>query len=203
MSNLAFSTLPTQSPGVPAEYAPGRTRHIEIVTSRTQKRARPRLVYALVTVAGLFVILMAQLLLSIVLSDGAYQITGLQSAQTDLTRDQQTLTEQLDILKSPQSLSSKAEALGMIMNNGSPVYLNLADNSIIGTPKAATAVQGAVVGAGGSLIANSLLGTPPPTGTGEATAPPGTDPVTGAPASTTTGGSVASDPGALPSPNTH
>ena len=97
MTNLAYSAAVRPS-RTPLE-APTRTRHIEIVSTRTQRRARPRTIYALVTVAGLFVILMAQLLLSIVLSDGAYQISALQAQQTELSRDTQTYTEQLDVLK--------------------------------------------------------------------------------------------------------
>jgi hypothetical protein len=205
MTNLAFSPLPQGSPRVP-EYSPEHTRHIEIVTSRSQRRARPRLVYALVAVAGLFLILMAQLLLSIVLSKGAYEISSLQVAQTNLTRDQQTVTEQLNVLGSPQSLSAKAAALGMVQNNVSTTYLRLSDGAVIGTPAAAAA------GAPGdnALIANALIGTPvdpgaptPPGTPGAPTTPTSGTPTSGAPTTGTTTGSVPSIPGALPAPNTH
>ena len=55
-------------------------RHLEVVPSRAQRRARPRMLPALVTIGGIAVILLAQLLLSIVIADGAYQISALQSA---------------------------------------------------------------------------------------------------------------------------
>lgn len=196
MTNLAYSQ-PGRSPRVPAP-TPEHTRHIEIVSTRSQRRARPRTVYALVTVAGLFAILMAQLLLSIVLSNGAYQISALQTQQTELSRDAQTYTEQLDVLKSPQNLSARAEALGMVMSTAPAVYLRLSDGAVIGTPTAMRASQAAVIGAEGSLIPNSLLAAQPPQGT-EA-APSAT---TGAPSGATTAGSVASTPGVLPSPVTH
>jgi hypothetical protein len=193
MTNVAYS-LPARSPRVPT---PERTRHIEIVTTRSQRRARPRTVYALVTVSGLFVILMAQLLLSIVLSNGAYQISALQAQQTELSRDAQTYSEQLDVLKSPQNLSAQAEALGMVMSTAPAAYLRLSDGAIVGTPTAMQASQAAVIGTGGALIPNSLLATVPGTTTGA-----------GAPTGTAQGGSVASNqgastPGVLPSPVTH
>ncbi|WP_414172324.1 hypothetical protein [Clavibacter tessellarius] len=59
------------------------TRHIEVVATRGQRRARPRTVYALIVVGGLFVLLLAQLLLSIGLSDGAYAIQSLQQQQKE------------------------------------------------------------------------------------------------------------------------
>jgi hypothetical protein len=201
MTNLAYS-LPARSPRVPA---PERTRHIEIVTTRSQRRARPRTVYALVTVSGLFLILMAQLLLSIVLSNGAYQISALQAQQTELSRDAQTYSEQLDVLKSPQNLSAQAEALGMVMSTAPAAYLRLSDGAIVGTPTAMQASQSAVIGTGGALIPNSLLTTQPLPGTATGT---GTTTGAGAPTGTAQGGSVASTPGTstpgvLPSPVTH
>jgi hypothetical protein len=207
MTNLAYS-LPAESPRAPQTP----DRHIEVITSRSQRKARPRAIYALVTVVGLFVILMAQLLLSILLSNGAYEITALQTKQTELSRDAQTYTEQLNVLKSPQNLSAQAEALGMVMSTAPAVHLRLSDGAVIGTPTAMKASQAAVIGDNSALITNSLLtGLPAPgskvgsvvasgdAASGNAASTTGT----GAPATTTTGGSVASTPGALPSPVTH
>jgi len=194
MTNLAYS-LPARSPRGPA---PERAPHIEIVSTRSQRRARPRTVYALVTVAGLFVILMVQLLLSIVLSQGAYQISALQAQQTELSRDAQTYTEQLDVLKSPQNLSARAEALGMVMSTAPAVYLRLSDGAVIGTPTAMRASQTAVIGADGALVPNSLLPEQPAPGMDS-----GTTAAAGAPSGATATGSVASTAGVLPSPVTH
>ena len=116
------------------EFAPDveqQRRHIEIVATRAQRRARPRLVYAAVTVAGLFAILIAQLLLSIMVSDGAYKIAALQGVQKELSRDQQTLSEQLHVLQSPQHLAANAESLGMVANT-STAFLRLSDGKVIG-----------------------------------------------------------------------
>ncbi|GAB3606679.1 hypothetical protein GCM10027413_20880 [Conyzicola nivalis] len=213
MSNLAFAT-PLRAPA--EEQHP---RHIEIVSSRAQRRARPRAVYAVVAVAGLFVLFIAQLLLSIVVSDGAYRIAALQTSQRDLGREQQALSEQLDMLSSPQNLATQAESLGMVLSNTNPVFLRLADGAILGTAAAADAGESVITGSAGSLVPNSLLGGVP-----LVTATPTVDPAAaadaaaaaaaagaaatagqaaaGAPATAPTPGSVPSNPTTLPSPVT-
>lgn len=186
MSNLAF-TLPGHAP----QHPQAQPRHIEIVTTRSQRRARPRLAYSLIIIAGLFAVLATQLLLSIALADGAYQISALQTEQKELNRARQSVTEQLNVLNSPQNLAARAESLGMVSNN-SAVYLNLADGAVMGKPTAAKAGAGSVIGGNGSLlIANSLLDGVP--GTMEEKKPaatsgaPGVQPPTDSVASTSTG----------------
>ncbi len=171
-------------------------RHIEIVTTRAQRRARPKSFYAVLAVSAVFALFLAQLMLSIVLSDGAYQISSLQTEQNQLARTQQDLAEKLDLLASPQSLAQRAESLGMVVGSGSPAFLRLSDGALIGTPVAATGTSGAL-GPGGGLVANSLL-------------VPSSDPVnpetpqqpSGESSQNAEGGSVASSNGALASPTT-
>jgi hypothetical protein len=110
--------------------------------------------YAIVTVAVIFGIIVAQLLLSVAVSSGAYEISGLQSQNRELSRTQQSMNQDLDRLASPQNLAANAEALGMV-NNNTPVYLRLSDGAVLGSPEAAAA--GAGVTGGGTLVANSLL----------------------------------------------
>lgn len=190
---------------LPAEYD-SHPRHIEIVSTRSQKRARPRVIYALVAVAGLFVILMGQLLLSIWLSDGAYQISDLQQTQRDLSRDQQALGESLNVLQSPQNLAGQASALGMVMNTGSQGFLSLS-GGVTRAPTAATADT--TVAADAAIYTPNALITPDISALGAAAAAAAAAAVgTGAPAASTGAGSVASTPGApaqtvLPSPITH
>lgn len=149
MSALARSVVQPQ-------YEP-QPRHIEIVSTRAQRRARPRLFYALVTVAGLFAVLIAQLLLSIAVSDGAYQIASLQQQQRELQRDAETLTEAIQVLQSPQHLAVNAVALGMV-SNSSTAYLRLSDGAVLGSAVAATAGDRIVIGHDNStLVSNSLL----------------------------------------------
>lgn len=176
-----------------------RPRHIDIAPTRSQRKARPRAVYALVTVGGLFAILLAQLLLSIVVSDGAYQISGLQQEQKELTRDQQALREQLQVLESPQHLAANAETLGMVASAGT-AYLRLADGAVLGQPVAARTTDGIAVGPGGTpLVPNELLaGVPMAADDAVQTADAGA----GAPGTLPANGSVASTPQGLPSPIT-
>ena len=200
MSNALAIDLPAF---VPAEID-GHPRHIEIVSTRSQKRARPRAVYALVAVAGLFIILMVQLLLSIWLSDGAYQISGLQQTQRDLSRDQQALGESLNTLQSPQNLAGRASALGMVMNTGAQGFLSLT-GGVTRAPMAATADT--TVAADAAKFTPNALITPDLSAVGVVGAAGTTAAGTGAPGAPAANNSVASQtkgppPIVLPSPIT-
>ncbi len=194
-----MSALPLEAPGRPHSRKLETRRHLEVVSTRGQKRARPRAVYALVTIAGLFTILIAQLLLSIVVSNGAYQITSLQQVKNELSRDEQALTEQLQVLESPQHLAANAQALGMVTNS-STAYLRLSDGAVIGQPVAATASNGIRTGPnGGPLVPNQLLdgvGMTTASSTVDASALAGAPEAQGSPAS------VASTDAGIPSPIT-
>lgn len=156
MTNLA--TLPTVLPDddlagddVLGDSRPRRSP-IEIVTSRVQRQARPRILYALIATAALFVLLLTQLGVSIALSKGAYQISSLQDTQTSLSRTQQKYSEKLQVLSSPQNIANNATALGMVRNQN-PVYLDLSTQKVYGTPTPATSDAATA----GNLIPNSLL----------------------------------------------
>lgn len=226
-TNLAFS-LPTPSPRTPG--AQENPRRIEIVTSRAQRRARPKLAYALVAVGGLTVIFLAQLLLSIALSNGAYQISSLLIEKRDLGRVEGSLSEQLELVGSTQNLAANAQNLGMV-GTSAPAFLRLSDGAVIGSAVAAEAATTDANSIANSLLAGVALVENPATAAAEVPAEatgaevdtaalPGateTDTGTGVTAgsassglteqgaSTTTGAdtSVASTPGALPSPVTH
>lgn len=190
--------------------APEPRKHLEIAPSRAQRRARPRLVHAILTVAGIGVILLGQLLLSILLADGAYQISGLQAEQRDLLRQQEALTESLEQRSSTQNLIANAEQMGMVVS-GNPVFLDLATGAVSGS---ASAAGGSLLGGQGNLIGNALLDgstvlDAEALGTGEVAA--GGQIVEGGQIvdDDQTGGSgapsspEAADPGTLPSPTTH
>ncbi|CAN5119289.1 hypothetical protein BH11ACT4_BH11ACT4_17030 [soil metagenome] len=195
-SNLAYAR-PVRPQVRPA---PAERPHIEIVTTRAQRRARPRAAYAVVTVASLFVIFAAQLLLSIVVSDGAYQIDSLQSRQKDLLRTEQALSETHDLLNSTQHLAENAAKLGMVPNP-SPLFLDLATGAVAGAPGTVDPT-----GCGGTcnLVANSLLTGVPLTG--PTTAQPQTsttDKTTDKSATGTTQSTPEGTVTALPAPVTH
>jgi len=211
MSNAAIDPIPQRRPSHEPRRAP-----VEIVTSRAQRRARPRIAYALVATASLFVLLLTQLAISIALSDGAYTISDLQAEKTELTRDQQKYSEQLDVLSSPQNLANNAEQLGMVRNSN-PVYLDPTTGAVHGDPAPA---DGTADGTD-NLIPNTLLdGVPlatvaPDAATSDAAesgaassdaAAPDTTPADSAAAGAATAGSgtpsVASDPDQLAAPQT-
>jgi hypothetical protein len=100
------------------------------------RRTKPRLVYAIIAVGGIAVIVAAQLLLSIAVAQGAYEIDSYQVQQASLAREEQKLSEDLDRVQSPQFLAANAEALGMVPN-ANPVYLRLSDGAVLGEPTAA------------------------------------------------------------------
>ncbi|MEV8254158.1 hypothetical protein AB0O95_09365 [Rhodoglobus sp. NPDC076762] len=137
----------------PLHRPSGRPSHIEIVTTKAQRKARPRMLYAVVTVASFFLILAAQLLLSIVVTQGAYQIDALQYEQKVLTRTEQSILEDLSLQSSAQNLAAQAAGLGMVPN-ATPYSLNLSDGSVFRLPGSADPT-----GCGGScgLVGNTLL----------------------------------------------
>ncbi|MEO6826240.1 MAG: hypothetical protein ABI255_11745 [Microbacteriaceae bacterium] len=203
MSNLAPSyAAPKPRPGAPGT----ERRRLRAVSAQALRRARPRPIYAVITVATLMLIVVAQLLLSIMVSQGAYQISTVESTSKDLQRSYQAVSEDLDRVASPQNLAANAEALGMVINS-TPVYLRLSDGAVLGSPSAAAADAGTVTAGAGNLVPNSLLAGVP-----LVTAPkvsPATTPQTPAesdPASASAAvGSPAPVPldGALPAPTTH
>jgi len=144
---------PDQNPRATPAGAPAEVhRHIEIVATRSQRRARPKIAFALSAVAGVAVIIVAQLLLSVGISQGAYEVSRLQASQTELTRTAESVTEDLVRVSSPQSLAANAEAIGMI-SNSNPVYLRLSDSAVLGAPSSATGSQAGAA----SLVPNALL----------------------------------------------
>lgn len=204
MSDNLARVLPLQNPRRSEEKpAP----YIEIAPSREQRRARPKLAYALIVVGGLFAVLVSQLLLSIALADGAYDIAALQGQQKELNRDEQIFTEQLDVLNSPQNLAARAQSLGMVSNDRA-VYLNLATGAVMGVPAAASVSAAGVASVGGSiLVPNSLLTEVPDMGAQVAIAASVGDAAAESPnggASSTLGAeqSVPSYPDGIPAPVT-
>lgn len=157
-TNLALS-LPIDLPSRTSrpdeqERAHRRPELVEVAPTRAQRRARPRIVAAVVGVAALGVLLLAQLGISMVLSQGAYTLNSLQAKQTELSRSQQALDEKLDVLKSPQNLAKNAQALGMIANT-TPVYLDPKTGQVFGTPTPASASDSTANTA--NQVANQLL----------------------------------------------
>jgi hypothetical protein len=134
--STATAMRPTVHARVQPAVAPVREthpRHIEIVATKAQRRARPKVMHALVTLGAMCVIFISQLLLSIAVSDGAYRIAALQQSQKDLSRVEDSLAEQLAVLDSPQNLVANAASLGMVIATDAS-YLRLADGAVLPAP---------------------------------------------------------------------
>lgn len=116
------------------------------------RRAKPRLAYAIIALGGVAVIVVVQLLLSIAVAQGAYEVDAYQVRQAELAREEQKLSEDLDRVESPQYLARNAEALGMVPN-ANPVYLRLSDGAVLGEPTAATGGAAATA----PLVPNALI----------------------------------------------
>jgi hypothetical protein len=171
----------------------GAQRHIEIVAP--SKHARPRVVYALSAVACVGAVVVAQLLLSVGISQGAYEISALRASQVELGRTADSVSEDLIRVSSPQSLAANAEALGMV-SNSTPAYLRLSDGAVLGAPSSATGSQAGAA----SLVPNSLL-TGVPLVTEQTAGGSGASVASSATAVTTAPLAVAATDG-LPSPTT-
>ncbi|WP_066653739.1 hypothetical protein [Curtobacterium sp. MR_MD2014] len=142
---------PTRAPHPPRRERP---ELVEVAPSRAQRRARPKIAYAVVGVVSLGVLLLAQLGISMVLSQGAYTLDSLGAEQTGLSRTQQSLSEELRVLDSPQNLARNAKALGMIANS-TPVYLDPKTGHVYGTPTPAAPDE--ATASGDNQVPNALL----------------------------------------------
>ncbi|TFD30093.1 hypothetical protein E3T34_14075 [Cryobacterium sp. TMT1-62] len=149
--NLARAPRPNWE-STPDTASVPEPRHIEIVSPRSQRHARPKIVYALSAVTGVAAIVLAQLLLSVGISQSAYEVSRLQASQVELGRTAESVTEDLVRVSSPQSLAANAEALGMV-SNSNPVYLRLSDAAVLGAPASASGSSAGTA----SLVPNSLL----------------------------------------------
>ena len=185
----------------PNGHPESHSRHIEIVTTREQRRARPRVLYAVITVGGLFGLFLVQLLLSIVIAGGAYQISDLQVQQRELVREQDALVETLNLMASPQSLAAKAESLGMVLGTSTPAFLRLSDGTIVGAA-GTNASGGAAFGSQGNLVPNILLNQLAAAGKQPGEQPGVVLAAAGAPNVSPASSSVASKMTTLPSPIT-
>lgn len=130
-----------------------RRRHLAPVDPHLRsapKKRRGALFGSLVSVGIVLAILATQLGLSILVSQGAYEMRALQLEQRDLIRVERVLAQNLDKLSSPQNLTENAAALGMVQNSN-PAALRLSDSAVLGdlsmTTRAVT----------GNLVPNATL----------------------------------------------
>lgn len=177
MSTPAIARRPAV---VPDRKQPAR-RPLRAVPAREARKARPKLSYALWTVGGVGVIFIAQLLMSVALSHGAYEVSSLRSQITQLGYQKESLSEELETLSSPQYVASAAQDMGMVINS-TPAYLRLSDGAVLGQPGEAGAASSIPLGPTeyvGNSAADALPGAvPAPTEEGAPAEDAPTPPVT-------------------------
>lgn len=188
MSTPAIARRPSVAP----EPRRPERRPLRAVPRTASRATRPKLSYALWTVGGVGLILVAQLLSSVALSHGAYEVSSLRSQITELGWHKESLGEQLETLSSPQYVATAAQELGMVIN-AAPAYLRLSDGAVLGEPGVAGAASSIPLGPTeyvGNAATDALPG---------AVAEPGEE---GAPADDAAPPPVTFEDG-LPSPKTH
>ena len=123
------------------------------------RRRRPKLLYGVVAVLGAFLIAGAQMALSIMTTQGTYEISALTQQQRDLTYQKQILYDEVAGLSSPQYLAANAAALGMVIDE-SPSYLRLSDGALLGAGEAS---QGGsrIEAIGRGAVPNALIAETP------------------------------------------
>lgn len=119
--------------------------------------AAPKLRYIVVTLMGIFAILAVQLMLSIALSGGAYEIASLKGEMRQTEQKRQMVAEDINALIAPDTLAGLATSMGMVADNN-PAYLRLSDSSVVGEAEPASADSGTAVY---PVTAGSETVTPP------------------------------------------
>lgn len=200
----AATALPAPAP----RRAPRPAEHeqrLHAVDVRARRR-RPRIVYALVAIAGVLAIGAAQMTLSILTTEDSFAMAKLTDQQRSLTLQKQVLYDDVAGLSSPQNLASKASALGMVVGEP-PAYMRLSDGALLGSGAASSWISSVDPATRGS-VPNALLDKNPLGTASAGTA--GAQPADGAATDAATGATPPADPATppaltdgLPSPSTH
>lgn len=146
----AFRTAPAIAPDR-RESPQRRLRAVEAPA----RRRRPKLLYGVVAVLGAFLIAGAQMALSIMTTQGSYELAALSKEQRDLTYQQQILYDEVAGLSSPQYLAANASALGMVIDE-SPSYLRLSDGALLGAGEVSLG-SSSVDAIGRGTVPNALI----------------------------------------------
>ncbi|MFG6401061.1 MULTISPECIES: hypothetical protein [unclassified Microbacterium] len=148
MTDLAYDLFPA-SPR--RDDAPGRRLH----PVEAPARRRPKLAYGVIAVAGAVAIALAQMLLSILTTQGSFEVAALSQQQRDLSYEKQMLYDDVAGLGSPQYLAANAAALGMVVADA-PSYLRLSDGAVIGSSQPATDAS-SIDAIGRAAVGNALI----------------------------------------------
>lgn len=156
--SLAAAVGETHRAAAPAETPKPRTpRDPHLVPARAPRATRARrspVAGAIISACMIVGIFAAQLALSILVSEGAYESLALKVEQRDLARVERVLSQNLDKLASPQNLAENAIQLGMVQNVA-PATMKLSDGMVQGDLDSVTREASA------NLVPNSQLDSLP------------------------------------------
>lgn len=154
---LASSPL-VNRPAVAPDRTDAPNRRLRVVEAPAHRR-RPKLLYGVIAVLGAFLIAGAQMALSIMTTQGSYELAALTKQQSDLTYQKQILYDEVAGLSSPQYLAANAAALGMVIDE-SPSYLRLSDGAILGASEVALG-SSSIDAIGRGSVPNALIADTP------------------------------------------
>jgi phage baseplate assembly protein gpV len=133
------------------------SRRPSLVSLPAVGRARsPQLFIVSTLIIGFLGIALANLLMTVATSTGVYQVANLKATKQKLALDTQILGQQVTSLSSNQNLSNAAAVLGMV-SNSTPVFLNVNEQKVYGTPAAAVATK--YTRFGKNLVPNAAMVT--------------------------------------------
>jgi hypothetical protein len=131
------------------------SRRPSLVSLTSVGKARsPQLFIVSTLIIGFLAIALANLLMTVATSTGVYQVANLKATKQKLALDTQILGQQVTSLSSNQNLSNAAAVLGMV-SNSNPVFLNVSQQKVFGTPSAAAA--GTYTRFGKNLVPNAAM----------------------------------------------
>lgn len=116
---------------------------------------KPLAMWVVVLMGAIGISLLLQLLLSMLLAEGAYKLKSLREEHNSLRIEVEIIAQEVDSLASPQFLADSANRLGMVVNP-SPVFLDLESGAVYGDQIESS--KGTEV-ASRNLVANAVLGS--------------------------------------------
>jgi hypothetical protein len=137
----------------------------------TSTTTAPKLRYIVVTLAGIFAILGGQLLLSISVSSGAYEISSLKGEMRQSEQSLQIVAEEIGALTAPDTLASLAGSMGMVEDNNpaivTDVFASLSAQAAyeLSAEDALRAANVPVVDSGEAAIHTAMVTQPVPVAT--------------------------------------
>ncbi len=161
-ADLGFPVVTARSRAASARVgvAPVARRRPALSLVVPRRTDAPRAPFVAVIVALLVSGLLGLLVLNTVLAQDAFALHTLSQNGRALADREQSLSREVEALRSPEALAARAEAAGMVQA-GPPAFLRLPDGAILGSPVAGLP-PGATLGPDGEVIPgpNAAVATP-------------------------------------------